>query len=427
MDKKLILVSLNELNFDLIDRYIKKYNLSSFEHIKKKITNTSSESEYKLLEPWIQWLSIYLGLKAKDHGIFRLGNGIKTKNQSIFQILEKRGIKVGAISPMNIENNLVNPAYFIPDPWTNTTTSGGYWHNLVCDSISQLVKNNARKRLSIKNYLKFFIVFLRFSSLKNFGTYIQLFFKGIKKKWYRSLFLDFFLHELQLKLLKTNKANFSNIFFNSIAHIQHHYFFNSEVFADSLKKNPKWYISENEDPLKDALIIFNKILDDYLKIEKEYSLIIATGLRQVPYDTQKFYYRLRNHKKFFDNFNLKFEKIQELMSRDFVIEFKTSSECDNAAKIISEIKTTDNKKLFGDFDINENKLFLSLIFNEEILNQEIITKNKKSFSFKNFVDFVAIKNGMHDSKGYLYNNFIDLPNDLEIYKIKDLILNYYDS
>ena len=45
---------------------------------------------------------------------------------------------------------------------------------------------------------------------------------------------------------------------------------------------------------------------------KEYTLIVATGLSQVPYDTVKYYYRLKNHKFFFDNFGVKFKKILEL-------------------------------------------------------------------------------------------------------------------
>ena len=61
------------------------------------------------------------------------------------------------------------------------------------------------------------------------------FFEKFKKKWFRSLFLDYFFHDLHLNLLFKNKTEFSNIFFNSIAHIQHHYFYNSEIFDNNQK------------------------------------------------------------------------------------------------------------------------------------------------------------------------------------------------
>ena len=49
--KKLIVISLNELNFDVIDHYIKKYNLKNLEEIKRNLSYTHSEKEYKFLEP----------------------------------------------------------------------------------------------------------------------------------------------------------------------------------------------------------------------------------------------------------------------------------------------------------------------------------------------------------------------------------------
>ena len=65
-----------------------------------------------MLEPWIQWLTIYNGKKANEHKIIRLGDGVNCNFNSIFKDLENKGISVGAISPMNIGNNLKTPKYF---------------------------------------------------------------------------------------------------------------------------------------------------------------------------------------------------------------------------------------------------------------------------------------------------------------------------
>ena len=64
--KRLLLVELNEINFNLVNKYTKKYpkkfpnfiklgNLNTF--------NTFSEFEYQELEPWIQWVSAHTGKK----------------------------------------------------------------------------------------------------------------------------------------------------------------------------------------------------------------------------------------------------------------------------------------------------------------------------------------------------------------------------
>ena len=116
-NRKLILVELNELNFELIKEYTQKYELPNFKKLLENITTTSSENEYKLLEPWIQWLTIKTGLSALEHNIFRLGD-INNSFESIYEKIENMGFSVGAVSPMNSPNNCKNAKYFIPDPWS---------------------------------------------------------------------------------------------------------------------------------------------------------------------------------------------------------------------------------------------------------------------------------------------------------------------
>ena len=72
MKKKLLLIQLNELNFDLIKNYFRSNNLDNLKKINNNIIKTYSEAKYNLLEPWIQWYSIYTGLSAKQHKVFRL-------------------------------------------------------------------------------------------------------------------------------------------------------------------------------------------------------------------------------------------------------------------------------------------------------------------------------------------------------------------
>ena len=76
-NKKLILISLNEINFEIVEKYAKKYNFDNIKSLienKKNYYTTSSENTYEKLEPWIQWVSVYTGLSADDHKIFRLGD-----------------------------------------------------------------------------------------------------------------------------------------------------------------------------------------------------------------------------------------------------------------------------------------------------------------------------------------------------------------
>ena len=66
-----------------------------------------------------------------------------------------------------------------------------------------------------------------------------------------------------------------------------------------VKLNPEWYVKKNYDPIFDMFIFYDEILFDMNN--PKYDLILATGLRQVPYDRVKYYYRLRNHEEFLKN------------------------------------------------------------------------------------------------------------------------------
>ena len=128
-NKNLLFIELNEINFDIVKSYINKgHNLIN---LKKIILMqgiiTTSESKYEEIEPWIQWHSIHTGLTYSEHKIFRLGDGIHCKNNGIYKELEELDLSVGAISPMNLKNNLKNPKFFIPDPWTQTMSDNNWW------------------------------------------------------------------------------------------------------------------------------------------------------------------------------------------------------------------------------------------------------------------------------------------------------------
>ena len=126
LKNKTILLGLNELNFDYIKFYINQGLLP----ILKKYLNTTtietvSENEYKLLEPWVQWVTIHSGKSYQEHNIFRLGDIVNNPELSqIFEELEAEGLSVGAVSPFNAENRLNNPSFFVPDPWTKTNLLG---------------------------------------------------------------------------------------------------------------------------------------------------------------------------------------------------------------------------------------------------------------------------------------------------------------
>jgi len=91
MNSKLILIGLNEINFDIANTYIERGEyLPGFKKlIERGITNTESEPEYENLEPWIQWPSVHTGKTFDKHKVFRLGDFVNSTDDQFFEQVEK--------------------------------------------------------------------------------------------------------------------------------------------------------------------------------------------------------------------------------------------------------------------------------------------------------------------------------------------------
>ena len=393
-----------------------------------KSLNTFAESEYENLEPWIQWASFNLGKSYTDHKIFRLGDIIEFPNQKqIFEKIEERGFKVGAISPMNTDNRLNNPSYFIPDPWTDTHSDHSSFSKRLSLMLKQTVNDNSLGRLSLNSVLTVLEVIFRTLNLKKTSFLIQLIFSSLFKTWKKSLVLDYLIHLVHLYFFEKKLPNFSSVFLNAGAHIQHHYFFNTKHIKN-LPKNPKWYIDSSPDPIEYMLEVYDRIIGDYLNLCKNKDkLFISTGLSQVPYNKVKFYYRLKNHKLFLKNIGLNFLKVLPRMTRDFEIIFDNKKDLIKAKQILKNIKSKKNNlNIFNEIEERDKSLFVILTYPYEVEKNDVMIINKKlELNFFDELVFVAIKNGMHDTKGYVFcspSTYLDLPKKpIHISKLQDIV------
>ena len=430
MKNKLIFIELNEINFDLIRKYSEQHSFKTFnKNFFSNLKITTSEEEYNLLEPWIQWVSIHTGLSAKEHKILRLGD-FKNKNlQHIFQKIENKGFEVGAISPMNVTNDLKRSKYFIPDPWIKNQQPKSFFQKKIYYALSEAVNNNSGSKVSFQSKLFIFFSIIFFVRKKFFFKLIKLIFKSFKKnKWCKALIFDFLLNEIHINYLKKFKKDFSTIFFNSGAHIQHHYLNNSKILNN--EKNPEWYLDKSVDPILETYIFYDEIIYEYMKMT-DYSLIIATGLTQKPYIKNTFYYRLSNHQEFMDLINIEYDSIEPRMSRDFLVKFKNLEQCQKFEKMLLKINNI-NRDTFFIFDNRGKDIFVTLFYSKEIYDGFKIKINESLvIDFSKYVNFVAIKNGEHSSEGYFYSRDIveNLKNNenFHVKEIVNIIDNHFDK
>ena len=212
--QKLLLIELNEVNFDFVGRYVAQGELPALAGLLSKhgLIETSSETEYAHLEPWIQWVTAHTGKTFAEHGVFRLGDIVEHDLDQIWEQLERAGLSVGAISPMNAKNRTRNAAFFVPDPWTRTSVSGDRSLQLLAEALAQAVGDNASARIEAGSYLKLLRGLAAHFRISTFGQLAKFTLGRRSAPWYGAMFLDRFLADVFVRQWRRHRPDFSTLF-----------------------------------------------------------------------------------------------------------------------------------------------------------------------------------------------------------------------
>jgi len=96
--RKVVLLELNEITWDLIDPLIAEGKLPTFARLKREgaVASPMSVDEPPYLDPWITWTSLYSGTPQAEHQVAFLQQPPETiKSKRIWELLTEAGRKVG--------------------------------------------------------------------------------------------------------------------------------------------------------------------------------------------------------------------------------------------------------------------------------------------------------------------------------------------
>lgn len=406
MHKKRLVIQFNEANFDLIRKYCDKFDLVFL----KKILHlneikTSSESKYEHLEPWIQWYSFYTGLSFQEHKTFNLGDCLKKDHKNFVDNHAKENKKVTSFSAMNLKPSDHFNTY-IPDPWTESEPIGSSIDKLVSSNLKNIVNENASLSLTPKDILGLLFLVGVPTSYKDIRVLLGSLISFIKKD--RSSLaaqFDYFITKYSLGRSKKEGSDLSLIFLNGLAHVQHHYFLNSEFVSG---KNPSWY-SKGEDDIYKALKIYDQVFSMIFKYSRinNCEIWIITGLTQKEYPEPFCYWRFKDHKSLISNFiDTEFE-IFPRMTRDF--EIKTSKKNISLFKDFLENSTIFDKdknysNAFTNINLTSDETIFASFAHNATSKRVSLNYNNKSVNLENELNFIALKNAGHISTGWAYTN-----------------------
>jgi hypothetical protein len=404
-----IALELNEINFEFVQAYIKAGELPNLARLLDRhgLIVTEAEKEYPFLEPWIQWPTVYTGLSYGEHGIFRLGDSVEANHVQIWEYLESHGLSVGAVSPMNAVNRCSNPAFFLPDPWTETKISAEPRVEKLYACLKRLINDNASdQRPMAETARELLPLAMRYTALKSAGEYLRVLRHARAHKWSRAAILDRLLADVFLALWRQHKPDFASLFLNAGAHIQHHHLYDSDIYHGD-RANPSWYSSAAESDIDPLLLIFrvyDKIVRDFMALPNT-RLLVTTGLSQFPNEREFYQYRLVAYEETMRTFGLSDFEAHQRMSRDFLLTFADERAAKGAEALIEQIHC-GGQQLFS-IDNRGASLFCQVAYHGEPEGLSAVVAAGKSADMRDQFALVSIENGLHRTLGYHIDSGLD--------------------
>ena len=427
LQTQVLMLELNEVNFEMVQAYASQGDLPHLASllVEHGYTETTSEPVYEHIEPWIQWVTAHTGKTLAEHGVFRLGDMVDSDQEQIWEVLEKNGVRVAAMSPMNAVNRTESAAFFIPDPWTKTHVTGGLVMRKAHQAIVQAVSDNAKGKVTTSSL--FWLILFTLGNVRptSYARLLRMLASVRRKKWRKAMLLDLLLGDAFGSQTKRQKPNFATLFLNAAAHIQHHYLFSSQVYSGDLR-NPEWLVAPGDDPVLEVYKLYDTIIGKIRKAFPDARLIIATGLHQDPHPTLTYYWRLKDHEAFLSKIGIPDCAVTPLMSRDFLLEFSTTEATLEAQSVLNDCHADDGTPLF-EVDNRGLSLFVMLTYPHEIKSDFGFQCGTRHFAASsNEFAFVAVKNGMHNNIGYLIDTDVTAGIDpapaMPLAALRDMVL-----
>lgn len=440
--KRILVIHLNEFNFNFLKKGANKYKCSNINKIlkyKKIKTYSVDKIQDKNLDPWVQSLSINTGIKSKNHKILNLGQQIPKKINQIWDFLSKKKINCAVWGVMNssyVKNK--NIKIFFPDPWNNNVVVKPNSLNKIFALPKSYAQNYTDFKIfkNIKNIFLFLIACFQYGVIsyffKNFFYYFKLFVSSRFHNYFLFFLFDIMSVNLFKNITKNAKLNFSLIFLNSLAHFQHNNWDEKRNFYKYFLLTEEICKTINEISLNyDDVLIYNGFTQKKIKPE--------------------FIIRPKNPTYFLKKIGIQFNELNSNMTNGGIIYFNNQNQKKDSIKKLRQINFY-GFKIFNIIDLGSNKIFFKIQINSytnffsfidnNYSDKEITCKifydnknlkltkknlNKDLKSFKE--DMVFIKTtGKHISEGHLLmKNKLINKNKIENKDIFFILKKYFKS
>lgn len=431
LNKKLLLIELNEFDPDFLAQQSERLglkNLSALLSMTYSETTTDDEVEHQGLDPWVQWVNVHTGRPSKKHGVKRLGDTVKQRatETQLWEAVGRGGGKWLAWGVMNAPlGQRAGCELFMPDPWSFEEEAYPARLNDVLALPRYMARNytDAKKRDMLINFACFVKAYAppaHWPTLLKFIKTALISFKrhGISVHTLTTL-LDY-LGALEFsRARRKSNIDFSVIFLNHIAHLQHQFWLRSD--------KPH---HEMELGLKICDLTMGLLLDSR---QEDEAIILMNGLRQKNVAGEGVHvYRQINPEKAVQAIlgtarDWSDWSVEQLMTNDAHIRFKTREDADAAESLITTTKLETGQDVFFTERLSETDVFCQIGLEQAVDAKSTVSNAATTFNFYDNFELVCERTGAHLQEGDVFSDKISVPRKLYNHEIYKHILDHLES
>ncbi|MCW5962203.1 MAG: alkaline phosphatase family protein [Pyrinomonadaceae bacterium] len=292
MKRKVLLLEINEITWDLIDPLIEAGKLPTFAKIKKQGTwaDPMSVDLPPQLDPWITWTTVYTGRTQAEHNVFHLQQPPESiKAKRIWEICRDAGLKVGVFGSLGSYPPQEVDGFYVPDTFSPD-------HKAFPERLSPIQKLNLTYTRSVrlendqdgvafkaklgKDLLKLGL------SIKTCTRILRQLARekvAPDKRWQRVILQPAVNFDFFSLLYKQNRPDFASFHTNHVAHFQHTYWkaMQPELFPQpTTEKERETYGGAIEFGYRSADELLSRAV---ALCDENTVLVVASSMGQKPY------------------------------------------------------------------------------------------------------------------------------------------------
>lgn len=420
--RPLLVVELNEFDPEHLLSGSRRLGLRAAERwlsLPRSRTTTEDEREHHGLDPWVQWVGIHGGMPASSHGIRRLGVTRAQNWPQVWHVLAGAGLTWGAWGPMNApRGDATGCAFFMPDPWSFDETA----HPPEFDDALALPRYAARNYLDLdrQEVLAGGLRMLRFlARAENLGVSTRFaadLARGVAAAGPSihafTTLLDLLSARLFVALRQRTRPDFSLIFLNHIAHLQH------QFWERGGRIHPEMEL---------GLRVADRILDILWKARRPgEALLLLNGMRQGNVAGEGYVcYRQVNPQLLVRSLGVGAARVEQCMTSDGQLVLDDAAAADEAERILAGARLDDGRPLFFVERLAPDRVFYQIEIDRPVAPGTSILSGATTLKFDEHVARVCDRTGAHLQEGDLFADGVAVPPSLLNHEVFDAILGHF--